>query len=176
MGKIIDVNTIGLRKVVRDEVTTIVDQHGNKSLGTVEKTYMEAQPILTEEEAMILVEENWSEAPETFPCKFMVSVSSRRFMCDYDPSAKVLKKGATMELEGARWKVVKGYPQGLFMCVIGGQRYFTDVDVAGELSAEQTTVTEQKKADVMAELAQAKADLKKIKGELQAAKARKGKQ
>ena len=94
MGKLIDISQLGMRPITYVEVGEIVDPKTRVStLGSIRKTRMRQQPILTAEEAVVLKEEDWNPSPECYKVygSFMCSAGGRRWFCDIDPSAVIEK-------------------------------------------------------------------------------------
>jgi len=91
MSKLIDVSKLGLREVTYREAGARVNEVGMKVMATNIKTRMEAQPLLTKEESMVLVDAEWKPNPRPEPPagqKFYCMVNFRRFWAEEIPVAK----------------------------------------------------------------------------------------
>lgn len=88
MAKIIDVSKLGEREVTRRVIVTETNpETGMKHMTEKPVAFVEAQPILTPEEASVLAEEEWVETSKALRVygKYMCKVARRRFFCSEKP-------------------------------------------------------------------------------------------
>ncbi len=91
MSKFVSVDNLGMRKRHFQVPGQVVNPTtGTKQLGLINKVENIAQPLLTAEEALVLEEADWIDAPEGSPTgyPFMCMAGGRRFFAQAIPNSK----------------------------------------------------------------------------------------
>ena len=101
MSKIINVSTLGARKVKRVEQRQVPDRM-NPNIMKLEMFIVEVeeiQPILSPEEAQVLAEEEWTTTTKELKQygKYMCKAGGRRFFCSEKPSPKKKDESCSMK-------------------------------------------------------------------------------